>query len=74
MAMGLIRTEHLTYEAFIYEGEKLAVEYPSGDTVEIPKHRVHAILLDRLLPSGEPCSVVPLKTPLTRLDIVVLDE
>jgi hypothetical protein len=73
MAQGKVLIEGFLVDAFIYEGEKLAVEYPNGENVPIPLDRVFTVLLDRLLLSGEPCKIVPAKSPITRLDIVVLE-
>ncbi len=59
--------------AFVYEGERLAVEYPDGTLYEIPAHRIHTVLLAGMLPDGERCKIVPVKSPITRLPIVVVE-
>jgi len=61
-------------EAYIYEGERIAVEYPDGTTSEIAPQNVHKALRNAFLPDGEPCQVLLEKTPLSRYDIVVLDK
>lgn len=70
----IIESGRRTKMAYIYEGERIAVEYPDGTTVEIPPNKVHMMLLDSMLPSGESCHILLEKTPITRLPIVVLEE
>ncbi len=74
MAQGVIKTIRGNLEeAFIYEGERVAIEYPDGTSYEIPPHKVHAVLFSSLLPDGEECMILPEKSPVTRLPLVILD-
>lgn len=70
----IIEGDRRLKEAYIYEGERIAVEYPNGQTVEIPPNKVHMMLTKGRLPSGEPCHILMEKSPMTRLPIVVLEE
>jgi hypothetical protein len=60
-------------DAFIYEGERIGMEYPDGTVLEIPPHKVHMVLRPERLPDGSPCHILAEKTPMTRLDIVLMD-
>jgi hypothetical protein len=79
MADGYILENGTLTPAFIYEGEKIAVEYPTGTKgaekgihFEVPPAKVHTMLRNATLPSGEPCTVLLEKSPITRLPLVVL--
>lgn len=61
-------------DAFVFEGEDLAIEYGDGTTYKIPPHKVHALLIQSKLPSGDTCWIVPEKSPITRLPIVVIEK
>lgn len=72
MGLGLIRAGNSVVETFIYEGENIAAEYPSGELFPIPSDKVHMMLRNEVLPDGTPCKVLLEKTPMTRLEIVVI--
>lgn len=61
-------------DAFVYEGEELAMEYHDGTTVIIPPNKIHQVLLPARLADGESCWIVVEKTPITRLPIVVIEK
>lgn len=73
MAEGKYVHNGYLIDAFIYQGERIGMEYPDGTVIEIPPHKVHMVLREERLPSGESCHILAEKTPLTRLDIVVMD-
>lgn len=74
MAMGMILSDGRLVDAYIYEGENIAVEYPDGKTFEVPRNKIHTLTMKATLPDGTSCNVLLEKTPMTRLDIVVLEE
>lgn len=74
MAMRLTLFEGNLVEQFVYEGENIAAEYPDGKLVNIPKDRVHTLVRKGTLADGAPCYVLFEKTPMTRLDIVVIED
>jgi hypothetical protein len=74
MAMRQVLSEGRLIEAFVYEGEDIAAEYPDGTCVQIPKNRVHTLVHKGILADGSPCYILLEKTPMTRLDIVLVEE
>lgn len=61
-------------EAFVYEGEDLAMEYSDGTLHPIPADKIHHVLFPSRLADGEKCWIVVEKTPITRLPIVVIEK
>lgn len=74
MAERQVKHHDYIYTDFVYEGEALALEYPSGELIRIPDDKVWMFLKDSITVDGDPCSVVLKKSPLTRLDIVVIES
>ena len=74
MTDGFVLAGNRQIPVFIYEGEKIAIEYPSGKTYEIPKEHIPTVLHRGILPNGENCQVLNLLSPITRLPIVVLED
>ena len=73
MAQGFTLDGGTLKDVFIYEGERIAVEYPDGTTFEVPSDKVHMMLNPSFLPSGETCHILMEKSPITRLPLVVLE-
>lgn len=71
---NIVDSSNRTIEAFIYEGENLAIKYPDGTLIAIPKNRVHTLLYSTKLPNGEVCHRVFSKTPFSNLPIVINDQ
>lgn len=74
MANGTVVYGSRQYSVFIYEGEDLAVQYPDGTLIPIPRNRIHTLLSDAVDLNGEPCKVVPQLTPISRLPIVSVSK
>ena len=73
MAEGYILSSNTLVPVYIYEGERIAVEYPNGETVEIPPSQIHMMLIKHKLPSGEDCHILMEKSPVSRLPLVVIE-
>lgn len=73
MAEGFILRNSTLVPVFVYEGERIAVEYPDGTTFEVPPNKVHMMLYPAIHQSGEPCHVLLDQSPITRLPLVVLE-
>ena len=73
MADGFILSGNTLIPAFIYEGERIAIEYPDGVSFEVPPSKVHIMLHSAIAANGEECHILMEKSPITRLPLVVLD-
>lgn len=74
MAEKFILIDGKLIEAFVYEGEDLGIEYHDGTVLSIPNDKLYLVLREAQLPDGESCHVVLRKSPLTRLDVVIVPE
>ncbi len=74
MALGQILVDKRLVDAFIYEGERIGLQYPDGTVEEIPSNKIYIALRSAIRFDGEECQVLLAKSPVTRMDIVPLEE